>query len=209
MGLQEVGAYLKLDKTEAMLQPLTMHAEDFPPLSNLYDDGSVLKLLDCSGSGIIGSFRQSEELRCLITIIYCPFTGIHQINGVIGSALGCAYRRGLPSVSTTRNAVVLEHLVNNLVPSNVLNSTPKDMLSLTSHNLDFVVSSGPQSADHVCEALLEKRWTKPLQEEVLRVFVFQFFKTSSPRTPTLTPPSLTVAHQPPDPPPCLRIEATG
>ncbi|KAL8251568.1 hypothetical protein R6Q59_035261 [Mikania micrantha] len=73
---------------------------------------SVLKLLDCSGSGIIGSFRQSEELRCLITIIYCPFTGIHQINGVIGSALGCAYRRGLPSVSTTRNAVVLEHLVS-------------------------------------------------------------------------------------------------
>ncbi|KAD4586428.1 hypothetical protein E3N88_24029 [Mikania micrantha] len=105
MGLQEVGASLKLDKTEAMLQPLTMHAEDFPPLSNLYDDG------DCSGSGIIGSFRQSEELRCLITIIYCPFTGIHKINGVIGSALGCAYRRGLPSVSTTRNAVVLEHLM--------------------------------------------------------------------------------------------------
>ncbi|KAD4586095.1 hypothetical protein E3N88_23696 [Mikania micrantha] len=28
MGLQEVGAYLKLDKTEAMLQPLTMHGED-------------------------------------------------------------------------------------------------------------------------------------------------------------------------------------
>ncbi|KAD6454776.1 hypothetical protein E3N88_09482 [Mikania micrantha] len=30
-----------------------------------------------------------------------------------------------------------------------------------------------RSADHICKPLLQKRWTKPLQEEFLRVFVFQ------------------------------------
>ncbi|KAD4584067.1 hypothetical protein E3N88_21668 [Mikania micrantha] len=36
-----------------------------------------------------------------------------------------------------------------------------------------------RSADHICKPLLQKRWTKPLQEELLGVFVFQYFTTSS------------------------------
>ncbi|KAD3338210.1 hypothetical protein E3N88_33731 [Mikania micrantha] len=33
------------------------------------------------------------------------------------------------------------------------------------------------SADHVCRGLLQKRWTKHLQEVILKVFVFNHFKT--------------------------------
>ncbi|KAD3067024.1 hypothetical protein E3N88_34904 [Mikania micrantha] len=51
-----------------------------------------------------------------------------------------------------------------------------------------------QSADHVCEALLEKRWTKSLQEEVLRVFVFQ--KPLQTNNPLL----ITQPHRSPSPP---------
>ncbi|KAD6795537.1 hypothetical protein E3N88_06433 [Mikania micrantha] len=44
-------------------------------------------------------------------------------------------------------------------------------------DLEIGVEWENQSADHVCRGLLQKRWTKHLQEVILRVFVFNHFKT--------------------------------
>ncbi|KAL8245873.1 hypothetical protein R6Q59_007089 [Mikania micrantha] len=50
---------------------------------------------------------------------------------------------------------------------------------------------GKTSADHVCKTLLQKSWSKHLQEESL---FFKFFKTSS---PTLSPSGTVSVHPTP------------
>ncbi|KAD4586099.1 hypothetical protein E3N88_23700 [Mikania micrantha] len=93
MGLQEVGAYLKLDKTEAMLQPLTMHGEDFPPLSNLYDDG-VYRNIHYNRPTMVhelGAYQTPDKRSNWFRPWLCQ-------------------EDYFLHVSTSRNAVVLEHL---------------------------------------------------------------------------------------------------
>ncbi|KAL8209676.1 hypothetical protein R6Q57_006408 [Mikania cordata] len=65
-----------------------------------------------------------------------------------------------------------------------------------------------RSADHICKPLLQKRWTKPLQEPLLRVFVFQKplqTRKSLPNPPSPTPLSSTPPWTIEDPTYCLHL----